>query len=90
MALARRQVMTMMALSALAPVRALAVPIGAPLGDPPSSIERLQTTTPDGLTVSVQVCGPDGAPEILFVHGLGQCHLAWDSSSRLSPAITGW
>lgn len=39
--------------------------------------ERLTARTPDGLSLSVHSHGAAGRPEILFVHGLGQCRLSW-------------
>jgi pimeloyl-ACP methyl ester carboxylesterase len=38
----------------------------------------LLVRTPDGLTLSATVYGNPAAPEILFVHGLGQSGLSWD------------
>lgn len=40
--------------------------------------EALIARTPDGLNLSVRAYGDPKAPEILFVHGLGQCRLSWD------------
>jgi non-heme chloroperoxidase len=34
-------------------------------------------TTPDGLAISVWEWGNPGGPEILFIHGLAQCHLSF-------------
>jgi pimeloyl-ACP methyl ester carboxylesterase len=39
--------------------------------------ETLSVRTSDGLTLSAAVYGDPAAPEILFVHGLGQSALSW-------------
>src|ERR1700694_2131343 len=37
----------------------------------------IKVLTPDGVTISAQVSGNGSGAEILFVHGLMQCHLSW-------------
>jgi non-heme chloroperoxidase len=37
----------------------------------------ISVKTPDGLTLSAQEWGNPDGPELLFIHGLGQSHLAW-------------
>jgi non-heme chloroperoxidase len=45
--------------------------------DPESSIASLSVATPDGVTLFAQSGGNPGGPEIVFIHGFSQCHLAW-------------
>lgn len=40
-------------------------------------MQRLQAVAPDGTRLSVRVYGPEGAPEIVFVHGIAQSQLAF-------------
>ncbi|MEU9558528.1 alpha/beta fold hydrolase [Streptomyces fumanus] len=51
----------------------------APAAEPatPPAGEALSVRTPDGLTLSATAYGDPAAPEILFVHGLGQSGLSW-------------
>lgn len=49
-----------------------APPVGVPSG------KALSVRTRDGLTLSAMTYGDPAAPEILFVHGLGQSRLSWD------------
>lgn len=51
----------------------------APVGKPPAPVpgKSLSVATPDGLTLSATTYGDPAAPEILFVHGLGQSGLSW-------------
>ncbi len=39
--------------------------------------KHLRVQTRDGLTLAAQAQGSPDAPEILFIHGLAQCHLSW-------------
>lgn len=45
--------------------------------------------TPDGLTLAAQAQGDPAAPEILLIHGLGQCRLSW-SRQLADPALAGF
>ena len=67
---------TVVAVAAGRPVWAGDAPVGPaaiPEGEP------LDVRTPDGLTLSSRVYGdPAARGEILFIHGLNQCRLAWD------------
>lgn len=45
--------------------------------------------TPDGLTLAAQAQGDPDAPEILLIHGLGQCRLSW-SRQLADPALAGF
>ncbi|MDI1434806.1 alpha/beta fold hydrolase [Polyangium sorediatum] len=38
---------------------------------------QIHVKTPDGLSIAVQEWGHPEGPEVLFVHGLSQSHLAW-------------
>ena len=50
----------------------------APLRQPAvARFERRAVETPDGLRLFAQVGGNPGGPEIVFIHGFSQCHLAW-------------
>lgn len=40
--------------------------------------QALRVRTSDGLMLSAMAYGDAAAPEILFVHGLGQCRLSWN------------
>ncbi|MFE6526764.1 alpha/beta fold hydrolase [Streptomyces sp. NPDC057794] len=43
----------------------------------PAAGETQSVRTPDGLTLSAAAYGNPAAPEVLFVHGLGQSALSW-------------
>ncbi len=45
--------------------------------------------TPDGLTLAAQAQGDPAAPEILLIHGLGQCRLSW-SRQLADPALAAF
>lgn len=45
--------------------------------------------TPNGLMLAAQAQGDPAAPEILLIHGLGQCHLIWERQLR-APALAGY
>ena len=49
-----------------------------------SRIARL--TTPDGLELAVETCGPGGGPVLLFAHGFGQTRGAWAGSAAALAA----
>ncbi|MFE0474878.1 alpha/beta fold hydrolase [Streptomyces sp. NPDC058947] len=72
------------AATAAAPVltagHALAAAAAAP--EPPVAGEALEVRTRDGLTLAATVYGDPAAPEILFVHGLGQSGLSWHRQVR--------
>lgn len=44
--------------------------------------------TRDDLNLSAQVWGDPAGPEILFLHGFGQCHLSW-AKQYTDPALRG-
>ncbi len=46
--------------------------------------EHIRVQTPDGLTLAAQAQGSPDAPEILFIHGLGHCHLSWTQQMNAS------
>lgn len=60
--------------SAFRPVIALAQAGGQ---DAPTA-ELLLARASDGLNLTIRSYGTEGNPEILFLHGLGQSHLAWE------------
>ena len=49
---------------------------------------RTRLQTPDGLTLAAQAQGSPDAPEVLFIHGLAQCHLSWTQQVNASD-LTG-
>ena len=55
--------------------------------DPPR-LEQFSATAPDGVKLAVQAWGNPDGPEILFVHGYSQCHLAFRRQMD-DPALTG-
>jgi non-heme chloroperoxidase len=42
-------------------------------------MDTMQVTTPDGLSIAAQSWGNPQGAEILFIHGLMQSHLCWQS-----------
>lgn len=55
----------------------------APAARPALPAEKqIHVKTPDGLSIAVQSWGTPEGPEIVFIHGLAQSHLAW------TPQIT--
>ncbi len=38
---------------------------------------QTSVTTPDGIEISIREWGNPGGPEILFIHGVAQCHLSF-------------
>ena len=50
--------------------------------------KHFQVWTPDGLTLAAQTQGHPDAPEVLFVHGLGQSHLSW--TRQLNDPDLSW
>src|SRR5690606_12130769 len=53
--------------------------LAVPVSDPSAIVgTAISATSSDGLNLSIQVYGSEGAPEILFLHGLGQSRLSWD------------
>ena len=64
-------------LGLLAATAALSVRAGS-IAAPATTVgEEIRAKSTDGLNLSARAYGPDGAPEILFLHGLGQSRLAW-------------
>ena len=64
-------------LGLLAATAVLSVRAGS-TAEPVAAIgEEIRAKSTDGLNLSARVYGPEGAPEILFLHGLGQSRLAW-------------
>jgi len=50
-----------------------------------SGFRSLRVTTPDGLGIDAQLWGSALGPEIVFVHGMLQCHLCW--SKQVASAL---
>lgn len=48
-----------------------------------------QVHTSDGLTLAAYAQGDPASPEILLIHGLGQCYLSWERQLR-DPALAGF
>src|SRR5713226_6107085 len=48
--------------------------------------KEFKVATPDGVTISAQSWGNDSGGEILFIHGLMQCHLSWAKQVESSLA----
>ena len=63
-----------------------APPSAAPATSPVGSFA---VRTPDGLMLAAQAQGDPTAPEILLIHGLGQCRLSW-SRQFADPALAGF
>jgi len=51
-----------------------------------SGFRSLRVMTPDGLGIDAQIWGNAEGPEILFVHGMLQCHLSWTKQVRSTLA----
>jgi non-heme chloroperoxidase len=43
----------------------------------PAIAKEFKVSAPDGVMISAQACGKAGGGEIVFIHGLMQCHLSW-------------
>lgn len=67
--------------AAAATIPALAESIVSAPASPAPADEgsEILTQSSDGLNLSVRAYGSQGAPEILFLHGLGQSRLAWNN-----------
>jgi len=50
-----------------------------------SGFRSLKVKTPDGLGIDAQIWGSALGPEIVFVHGMLQCHLSW--SKQVESAL---
>ena len=61
--------------------------VGSPLADESQS-EYLMVEGSDGTPLNVLVKGPEAAPAILFIHGIGQSHLSWEEQFRSDLADT--
>jgi non-heme chloroperoxidase len=50
---------------------------------------QLMIETPEGVSLSVQEWGNPAGPEIVFIHGISQCHLSWQRQfkSRLAESF---
>ena len=48
----------------------------------------MHVATPDGLRIAVHVTGNPHGPELLFIHGFSQSHLAWGRQIHSSLAAT--
>lgn len=53
-------------------------PSSASAGEPIDLGTAISATSSDGLRLSARAYGAEGAPEILFLHGLGQSRLSWN------------
>jgi hypothetical protein len=58
---------------------------------PEGCMPSIPVTTPDGLTISAGEWGNPAGREIVFVHGLSQCALAWSRQLAAAnlPATSG-
>lgn len=65
--------------------------VGQTLAAPPAApaAGNFAVRTHDGLTLAAQAQGDPAAPEILLIHGLGQCRLSW-SRQLTDPALAGF
>ena len=50
-----------------------------------SGFRAVRVTTPDGVGIDAQIWGNALGPEIVFVHGMLQCHLSW--SKQVESAL---
>ena len=51
-------------------------------------MEKVSVTSPDGVEIAVYEAGNPDGPEVLFLHGICQSHLAWQAQFA-DPSLTG-
>ena len=72
---------------------AAAIPIAAGLPQAATaqatSVKAFEAQSSDGVVLRGDVRGPEGAPEVLFVHGLRQSGLSWEKQLA-DPALAGF